>query len=429
MSDAARASAAVVRAPVWPRRYTIVALFFLATMLCYVDRVSISVAIIPLAREKHYNAAAQGVILSAFFWGYIWLQLVGGWMADRFGGKRVLATGVALWSAATFLTPAATAGFLLLLAARAMLGIGESLNFPAIHSIAARWTLASERGRALGLNFSAMFLGTVAAFLVSPAIIVALGWRALFYISGALGAIWVVVWLAKAADRPEASSGVSPAELAEIIAGGGDPPPAEQVPWARIVREKAVWAIVLAHFCHNWGFNILLLWLPTYLDQTFHVPMKRLGALSLVPWLVTFVASNASGWISDALCVRGLGRTTVRKVVQTVAFTLGAIPLLILPAAGSPASAIALVSVSAAANSLGLAAFGINHLDVAPRYAGILMGVSNTIATFPGIIGVAAAGLIWQATGSFAGIFYLTAAVYIVGAAGYLRWGTGEQRI
>ncbi|MEA2680353.1 MAG: transporter, family, solute carrier family 17, partial [Candidatus Binataceae bacterium] len=153
----------------WPRRYTVVVLFALATALCYIDRVNISIAIIPLARAKGYDAAAKGLVLSSFFWGYLWLQLFGGWVADRFGGKRVLAAGVALWSLATFLTPpAASISFGVLLAMRAVLGAGEALNFPAVHSIAARWTIGSERARAISLHFSGVAFGTIIALLISP---------------------------------------------------------------------------------------------------------------------------------------------------------------------------------------------------------------------------------------------------------------------
>ncbi len=120
---------ATARASSWPRRYTVVGLFFLATVLCYIDRVSISVAIIPLARDRGYNGATQGIILSAFFWGYLWPQLLGGWMSDRFGGRRVLAFGVALWSLATLLTPPASMAFGLLIAARVLLGLGEGRQF------------------------------------------------------------------------------------------------------------------------------------------------------------------------------------------------------------------------------------------------------------------------------------------------------------
>ncbi len=185
---------------------------------------------------------------------------------------------------------------------------------------------------------------------------------------------------------------------------------------------------MLAHVGHNWGFNILLLWLPTYLSVILGVPLERVGSLALIPWLVTFAASNAGGWIADGLAARGFSTTTVRKLVQTAAFAIGAAPLFVLPASRSPAIAVVLVAISTAGNSLGLAAFGVNHLDIGSRYAGVLMGISNTIATIPGIVGVAAAGFILRATGSFAAVFYLTAAVYLVAGAGYLRWASGDPK-
>src|SRR5438552_8557407 len=147
-----------------------------------------------MARDRGYDAVAQGLVLSFFFWGYLVSQLIGGWMADRFGGKRVLAFGVATWSVATLLTPPASASFATLLAIRAVLGVGEGVNFPAIFSLAARWTRASERSRALALNYSGIHLGTVLALLLTPPIIIAAGWPVVFYASGALGAIWLVAW-------------------------------------------------------------------------------------------------------------------------------------------------------------------------------------------------------------------------------------------
>jgi len=149
-----------VAASRWPRRYTIAALFFFGTVLCYLDRVSISVAIIPLAADEGYDSAAQGLILSAFFWSYLWPQLAGGWFADRFGGKRVLGFGVAVWSIATFITPgAARTSFTVLFAVRILLGLGEGVNFPAIRSLTARWMPPRERARTRALNFSGMYPG------------------------------------------------------------------------------------------------------------------------------------------------------------------------------------------------------------------------------------------------------------------------------
>ena len=419
MSDVAEVSAAPA-ASGWPRRYTIAGLFFLGTLLCYLDRVSISVAIIPLSAQLGYDARAQGLILSAFFWGYLWPQLAGGWMADRFGGKKVLGFGVAIWSLATFLTPLAAGVSLgVLCAARILMGLGEGVNFPAIHSLTARWMPQRERARTLSLNFSGMYLGTVVALVFSPLVIEAMGWPALFYLSAAVGVLWVVAWMIKAADGPDRSLSST---------GDLDSRPGT-IPWSVIAREPAVWAIVLAHFCSNFGFNILLLWLPTYLHHAFGVTVARVGIYSLVPWVASFAVVNTGGWIADTLRIRGVSVGLTRKLMQSIAFGIGALPLLALPWAASPAVAVALIALSASANGLGLSAYGVNHLDIGPEYAGVLMGISNTFATIPGIVGVAVAGFIVQATNSFSAVFILIAAVYTLGLCGYATWASGDRRL
>jgi|SRR5579863_5406048 len=414
----------------WPRRYTIVVLFAMATAICYVDRVNISIAIIPLAHDRGYDEAAKGLVLSAFFWGYLWLQMLGGWLADRFGGKRVLAAGVALWSVATLLTPpAASISFGVLLLMRALLGAGEAVNFPAVHSIASRWTIESERARAISLHFSGGPLGTVVALLLSPILVINFGWPSVFYVSGMLGIVWLILWWIKAADGPETCAGVSADELALIQAQRPEAPLADSIPWGAIFREKAVWAIVIAHLCNNFGFYILLLWLPSYLHHTFKVPMERLGTFAVIPYIGAFVMQNLSGWIADSLQRRGMRLGTVRKMLQSAAFTLGGLPLLALPAVHSPEAAVALVTICLGGTALGGGGFAVNHLDIAPRYAGILMGMSNTAATLPGIVGVAVTGFIVQVTGSFAAAFYLATLVYAIGLICYVTLGSGERKI
>jgi ACS family sodium-dependent inorganic phosphate cotransporter len=420
----------VTSATAWPRRYTIVLLFATATALCYVDRVNISIAIIPLAADKGYDAAARGLVLSAFFWGYLWPQMLGGWIADRIGGKRVLAVGVALWSAATFFTPpAASFSFGVLLLTRAALGGGEALNFPAVHSIAARWLPSSERARAIALHFSGTAFGTIIALTLSPLVVIRFGWPAVFYISGASGILWLAAWWLKGADSPERCADLSLDELNLIQSDRPEAPLADSIPWSSIFHEKAVWAIVIAHLCNNFGFYILLLWLPSYLHHTFAVPMERLGTLSVIPYVATFVMQNISGWITDALVRRGLTMSAVRKLIQTTAFAIGGSAILALPAINSAWAAVALATISLAGTGMGTGGFAVNHLDVAPRYAGILMGLSNTFATLPGIIGVAATGFILEQTGSFSAAFYLITIVYTIGMVCYLTMASGEQKI
>jgi MFS family permease len=251
--SATELQAGITQAGVWPRRYTVVGLLTLATAICYVDRVNISIAIIPLARDKGYDTAASGLILSSFFWGYIGPQMLGGWLADRFGGKRVLMAGVVLWSLGTLLTPPSAAiSFGALLLMRGLLGLGESVHFPAVHSIAARWTIASERSRAISLYVSGVPLGTVVALLASPIIVLSLGWPVVFYISGVLGFLWIAAWMLKAADDPENcpgeragtgrnTGGPSPGAAGQVDSVGGHPARKARVGNRHCSRVKQLW--------------------------------------------------------------------------------------------------------------------------------------------------------------------------------------------
>jgi MFS transporter, ACS family, solute carrier family 17 (sodium-dependent inorganic phosphate cotransporter), other len=151
--------------------------------------------------------------------------------------------------------------------------------------------------------------------------------------------------------------------------------------------------------------------------------------MAVVPYLAAFVVGNCSGWLADALQRRGMRMTAVRKTLQTIAFGLGAAAVCAMPFAHSAVAAVMLATVSIGGTAIGMGGWGVNHLDVAPRYAGILMGISNTFATVPGIIGVALTGFVVQATGSFSGVFYLAAAVYLVGLVAFDLWASGERKI
>jgi ACS family sodium-dependent inorganic phosphate cotransporter len=157
--------------------------------------------------------------------------------------------------------------------------------------------------------------------------------------------------------------------------------------------------------------------------------MERLGGLSLIPYIAAFIMQNLSGWFADRLHRRGMPLTRVRKLMQMSAFTIGGLPILALPSIHSATAAVALATISLAGTGMGTGGFAVNHLDVAPRYAGILMGLSNTFATIPGIIGVAATGFILEKTGSFAAAFYLIVVVYAIGLLCYGAMASGERKV
>ncbi len=412
----------------WRRRYNIVALSFFSIFICYLDRVNISVAIIPMSDEMNWTPEKQGLALSAFFIGYIFTQILGGRLADKYGAKIVLAVGVVVWSLATLLTPpAAFMGFAVLIAMRIIMGVGEGVALPAVYSLYGRWLPQEEKARAIGFTYSAIPLGSVLALVVTPWIIIAFGWEWAFYSFGLLGAVWLYFWMTMATSYPADHPKISQSELAEIQKDAPKEEEGGSPPWRALLTARAVWAIIIAHFCANWGTYVLLAWLPTYVNRGLGVDFASAGLLSAIPYVTAFLAFNVTGAIADRLVNAGWDLTRVRKVMQTIGFGGPALMLLLVGFVDSAYIAIALMAIGNIFLAFSAGGYQVNHLDIAPRYAGLLMGISNTAGTIPGIIGVTVSGYILAWTGSWAAVFQTAAAVYVVGIIAFVVLGTGKR--
>jgi ACS family sodium-dependent inorganic phosphate cotransporter len=411
----------------WPRRYTVVALCFFSTFICYLDRVNISVAIIPMARHFGWGDVEKGLVLSSFFIGYIITQVLGGWLANRFGGKLILGFAVLWWSLFTILTPmAAFVSMTVLLFVRIGMGVGEGVAFPATYNVLSRWVPAGEKARAASFNLSGLSFGTITALTVSPWIVSALGWPAVFYISGAVGFVWFFFWWQKVSDTPDDHPTISEAERRHIrgTVAVSKPPP---IPWALLLSRPQVWAIIINHFCNNWALYVLITWLPSYFADALGVQLKSVWIYIGPPWICQFLMGNAAGWCADGLFKRGFSTTFVRKLMQTISLLGTAVALLILTQVGSAPAAVLVLCVATGLGAFGFAGFASNHLDIAPRYADILFGLSNTAATVPGIVGVALTGWLVETTGSYASAFVVTAGICLFGLAVWLIFATGEK--
>jgi MFS family permease len=412
----------------WPRRYTLVLLSFAAVFICYMDRVNISVAIIPMAAELGWDPATQGTVLSAFFVGYLATQVLGGRLADRFGGKVVLAVGVLSWSLFTMLTPiAAFGGFTALLLARVGMGIGEGVTFPSIYSLFGRWLPKAESARAIGVIFSAIPLGSVFALLVTPIIVIKWGWAWAFYSFGAIGVVWWLIWHTRITADPDAHPTIGAHEREELTPAVA-PLESSRPPTLReLLSCGPVWAIIVGHFCTNWGGYVLLAWMPTYITKGLGVDFASVGIFAVIPSLCSFLFLNVAGWFADRLIKRGWDVTTARKTMQTIGFGGAATTLMFVGYIHDAPAAIALMSVGSILGACAAGGFGVNHLDVAPRYAGVLMGLSNTAGTIPGIIGVYISGLILNYTQSWTLVFQVAAGIYLFGMVFYLIFASSKR--
>ncbi len=412
----------------WPRRYNVVLLSTLAVFVCYIDRVNISVAIIPMAADLDWGMQTQGMVLSSFFVGYLLLQIVGGLLADRFGGKVVLGVGVLLWSLFTILTPpAASIGLGLLLATRILMGMGEAVTFPSIYSLYSRWVPITERSRAVGLANSGIPLGTIFALIVTPMIVQAWGWQWAFYLFGLVGVVWFVVWQLMVTRSPELDERVTEAER-EIIKAGANSDPVEAGPPIReFLKSMPVWAIIVAHFCNNWSLYVLLSWLPTFINKGLGVDYASVGWVTMIPHVASFIFLNVAGSIADRLVRSGMDVGTVRKLMQTIGFGGLSTALLIVGEVESVWLAITIMTIGNALGAFVVGGFVVNHMDIAPKYAGTLMGITNTAGTIPGIIGVFVSGLILELTGSWALVFQVTAGVTLFGLVFFLMFSSSKK--
>jgi len=412
----------------WPRRYHVVFLSFLAVFICYIDRVNISVAIIPMAADLGWNMQTQGLVLSSFFIGYLLLQVVGGRLADRFGGKVVLAAGVLLWSLFTILTPpAAMLGLGVLIVTRILMGMGEAVTFPSLYALFSRWVPLTERSRAIGLANSGIPLGSVCALVFTPYIVQAFGWQWVFYLFGALGAIWYVFWRRAVTATPAEHPLITPDELALIEGDSGSATSDNAVPWKALLTSMPVWAIIVAHFCNNWSLYVLLSWMPTFVNKGLGVDYAAVGWVTMIPSIASFFFLNAAGGIADKLIASGMPVGRVRKLMQSIGFGGLALSLALVGHVESVWMAITIMTLGNLVGACVTGGFAVNHMDIAPRHAGTLMGITNTAGTIPGIVGVYVSGLILELTGSWALVFEVAAGITLFGLVFFAVFSSGKR--
>jgi len=408
----------------------------LALLLCNMDRICLSVAIIPMSAEFGWPASLQGVIQSAFLWGYMATQLLGGALADKYGGKRVLAAGMLWFSLASALLPAAlsepvvAAGLTIpaVIAARCAVGLGEGVALPSMNNLVANFIPKEAKAKGLGMCFSGFHTGNLAGLILSPLLLVTFGWRALFYIFGLVGLPLLAMWLAVVPDRPPASGSSSAAQAAgsTASAAAAAAKPATSV-WT-LMSKPATWAIIIVNIVNHFGYFIYLNWMPSYFVKALGFDLRSSSFMALLPWIVMALGSSLSGMLADSLVARGVNVTTVRKAVQTVAFLVPAVALLALSQPGlSPQVAVGLMTAALGTTSLGQAGFVANMSDIAPRQSGQMFGLCNTFGSLSGIVGVTAVGYIVEATHSFSAVFQLTASLYVIGTIVWLLLATGER--
>ncbi|OAD55056.1 Sialin, partial [Eufriesea mexicana] len=346
------------------------------------------------AGEFNWDEKTQGVILGAFFIGYVSTNVPGGRMAEKFGGKLIYGLGVFLTAVLTVISPfAAYIGLVPFVAVRVAEGFTEGVTFPAMHNMLAHWVPPLERNKFAAMVYAGSNVGTVISLPIS-AWLCSLefwgGWPLAFYLFGGLGIVWYAFWLIYVFDTPAQHKKIDPLERAYIEATVekkaevNDP----GVPWLSIFTSLPMWAITITQCGQSWAFYTLLTELPTYMDKILHFDVQKNAYLAALPYLSSWLVGLAISSFADALLAyQLLSPLTSFKLWNTVA-SLGP-SLSFIGAIWAECDAVTVMMMLTVLGSLQGAVYSanqMNHIALAPQYAGTLYGLTNAAANICGFL-------------------------------------------
>ena len=419
-----------------PYRFKVVFLSFLAVFICYIDRVNISVAIIPMQEQFGWSESQVGIILGSFYFGYMITMILGGYLADKYGGKKVLGYALLIWSLFTIITPFfAYQGLWWLILIRILMGLGEGVTFPSWHAIYARWIPFQERTRAVGFTNSGIAAGTLFGFAVAALIIANYSWEWVFYLFGLLGFFWYFFWNRIVTSFPEDNKLLSDEELHYIKTEAPSKETAPTIPFLKLIGNAPFMAIAVATFCNNWSLYTFLSYLPKYVNAPVAQGGMGIDLGSnvfiysvLTPSLVAIFSLILGGFLSDGLIKRGYGLLNVRRGVNSIGFFGSALLLYLISLEDSLINVVILLSLINICSGICAGGFGVNHADLGPKYTGSLVGIAGSIGMVAAIISPIAAGYILEATNSWSSIFYLCTFVLLFGGIFYLLFASVEKQ-
>src|SRR6478735_8659186 len=379
----------VSRTNIW--RWSVVGLCTVASIIAYVDRVNLSVAVIDADFKQVFSLSNtdRGLMNSAFFWSYAALQIPAGWLVDRYGSKLPLAMSFVVWSIVSAITAMAT-GFTELFTLRFLLGVGEAPMHPA----SMRWIRyhfdESERGLAIGVFMSGSKYGPALGTLVAAWLIQAYGWRAMFVVLGIGSLLWLVPWLTMVeSDREQVGAAVVATEATT------------SVPFGRLMASPVLWGTIVGTFCYMYFVYFCLTWMPAYLNEARHMSLSSSSLYTTFSFAGMATVGILGGLAADRLIARGYDAINVRKGFTIAGFLIASTELI---GARSPSLEVALFFSVFSLSGLGLATANYWALTqtLIPRGAiGKIVGIQNCAANLPGIVAPILTGWLKQTTGSF----------------------------
>lgn len=421
----------------------------LAIAISYADRANLSTAIIPMAARFNWDSTFSGLVLSAFWAGYALTQIIGGKTADTLGGEKLLIAALLLWSICTGITPwAANLGAIPVLLVRVLLGVGEGMALPAVHSMIQKYISPQDRSTSASIVTAACYLGSLLSNYFSPKIIEKFGWESCFQIFSIVPTvIWLPLWFlfilafnkfTSSQDKITPSIESSDQDTLFVMNAGEEEvvtidnnlnqDKEETLTVRELLTKPPVWAIIAAQYGQSWGMIGLLSWLPKYFSAKFQVPIAELGTFTVLPYLIQLLVSSGSGILADKLILSGRRPIDVRNGLQTLGMLVPAICLAgcALLTSLTAQQSFLLITLGLGFSALTCGAVSCNHFDISPKNAGTIFGLGNTASCLAGFLAVPICGYLFDQTNSWNLIFLLFAFHYVIGNILWLKFSSDQ---
>jgi MFS family permease len=388
----------------------LVGLLAAAIFINYVDRGNIATAAPLLKGEFNLSNAQIGMLTSAFFWVYVPAQLLAAWVVQRMNAYRALALGLFLWSLATILTGFAN-GFAMLLGLRILLGLGESVGFPASSALLARYLPHNRLGVANAVISAGLTLGPSVGTLAGGLLLAQAGWRPLFLAFGIVSLLWLPAWFLGTHRQATETAYAEP-----------EPGP----PLAELLGKKELWGTAIGHFASNYAYYLVLSWLPLYLVKTHGFSLSEMARLGAIVYGLAAATGIVGGLVGDRLIAGGASATLVRKGTICTGTALGIVSM---AAVSVDTSVLAIAGLLVYGIATGLVSFNLFAISQTLSGAGAAAkwtGIQNCVANIAGIVAPIATGMIVDRTGGFGMAFLIAATLLVVGL---ICWGFVVGRV
>ncbi len=382
----------------------IVLLMALAILINYVDRGNLATAAPLIKAELRLTNTQYGILVSAFFWAYVPGQIVAAWFVQKINAYRTLALGLALWSTATIATGFAS-GFVMLLALRVLLGLGESAGFPASSKLLAQHVPPARLGVANALVVSGIFLGPAVGTFGGGLFIAAAGWRPLFIVFGAVSLLWLAPWVMR---------------THALAAAARTDAPAAEPAFGELLAKRELWGASIGHFCANYPFYLLLSWLPLYLVKSQGYSLTAMARLGGVVYALSAAICCGGAWLADRRIAHGADPGRVRISIIAASQFVG---FMCMMACGLGDARMAIAGLLASSVAFGLCSFNLYAIGqtlAGPRAAGKWIGIQNAIGNLSGIVAPIVTGALIDWTGRYQAAFLVASGVAIIGACSWL---------